>query len=112
MIMTIITIINTITSTITKIKITIDREIFAVKFFVHDLIRRKLNTRNIFCNVHQPIPILVAKVWQRNLHRLCEKFASEIFYWRKYPDLRYICNRSRVYANKTHDLISARKFVF
>ena len=31
--------------------------------------------------------------WWLNLvmkFRLCEKFANEIFYWRKYPDLRYI----------------------
>ena len=42
---------------------TIDREIFAVR----NLFRRKLNTRNILCNVHRSMPILVAKDWQRNL---------------------------------------------
>ena len=40
----------------------VDREIS-----VDDLFRRKLNTRNILRNVRRPIPILVAKVWQRNL---------------------------------------------
>ena len=43
-------------------------QIFAIKnFFVDDLFRQKLNTRNILCNVRRPIPILVAKIWQRNL---------------------------------------------
>ena len=37
------------------------------KFFIDDLFRRKLNTRNILCNVHWPIPILVTKVWRRKL---------------------------------------------
>ena len=47
---------------------TVDREIFVVssqrKF--RDL-QRKLNTRNILCNVCRPVPILVAKVWRRKL---------------------------------------------
>ena len=44
---------------------TVDREFFL--FFIDDLFRRKLNTQNILCNVCRPIPILVTKVWQRNL---------------------------------------------
>ena len=35
--------------------------------FVNNLFQRKLNTRNILCNICQPIPILVAKVWRRKL---------------------------------------------
>ena len=47
---------------------TIDRENFVVKiFFGDDLFQQKLNAQNILHNVHWPIPILVAKVWQRNL---------------------------------------------
>ena len=42
--------------------ITIGHEIF-----VNDLFRRKLNAQNILCNVHRPIPVLVAKVWRRKL---------------------------------------------
>ena len=38
---------------------TVDGEIF-----IDNLFRRKLSTQNIVCTVHQPIPILVAKVWQ------------------------------------------------
>ena len=33
----------------------------------HDLFWRKLNMRNILCNVCRPIPTLVAEVWRRNL---------------------------------------------
>ena len=43
--------------------VTVDREIFVVKIFMDNLFQRKLNTRNILCNVPRPIPILVAKVW-------------------------------------------------
>ena len=39
----------------------------SVKIFRHDLFRQKLMTPNILCNVCQPIPILVAKVWRQNL---------------------------------------------
>ena len=45
----------------------VDREIFVVKNFSSTIFWQKLNTRNILCNVCQPIPILVAEVWQRNL---------------------------------------------
>ena len=45
---------------------------------------------NIWCNVRRPIPILVAKVWRRNLDYVINQVTSEIFYRRKYPDLRYI----------------------
>ena len=38
-----------------------------LKTFRRQLLWEKLNTRNILHNVHQPIPILVAQVWQRNL---------------------------------------------
>ena len=41
---------------------TVDHEIFVVDFF-----QQKLNTQNILHNVCQPIPILVAKVWQQTL---------------------------------------------
>ena len=54
---------------------TIDREIFIVKkIFVDDHFQR-----NILCNVCQPMPILVAEVWQQKV-RLREQFTSGIFY--------------------------------
>ena len=37
------------------------------KIFIDDLFRWKLNTWNILRNIRGPIPILVAKVWWRNL---------------------------------------------
>ena len=45
----------------------ISRNFHRQNFFVNDLFLRKLNTPNILHNVHRPIPILVAKVWRRNL---------------------------------------------
>ena len=45
---------------------TVDHEIFTVKYFV-DLFQRKLNMQNILCDVRQPIPILITKVWRQNL---------------------------------------------
>ena len=46
----------------TEYQYTVDRVIF-----VDDLFRRKLNMWNILHNVRRSIPILVAKVWRRNL---------------------------------------------
>ena len=51
--------------------------------------RLTTNFYGILYNVCPPILILVAEVWRRNLDYK-KKFTSEIFYWRKYPDLRYV----------------------
>ena len=48
-------------STLRRLKTyTVDREIFAIKIFRRLLRRRKLNARNILCNVCRPIPSSVA----------------------------------------------------
>ena len=47
--------------------ITVDREIFIVKDFHQQTLPTKIKHAKYLCNVHRPIPILVAKVWQRNL---------------------------------------------
>ena len=43
------------------------RKFHRQKFFVDDLFPQKSNMLNILHNIRRPIPILVAKVWQRNL---------------------------------------------
>ena len=46
----------------------VDHKIFVVEVFSSiTFSNENLNTRNILCNVRQPILILVAKVWRRNL---------------------------------------------
>ena len=50
------------------VQCTVDREIFVVKNSLSTtFFWRKSITWNILCNVHQPILILVAKIWQRKL---------------------------------------------
>ena len=49
-------------------KNTVDREIFVIKIFSSTTFSdENLNMQNILCNIRRPIPILVAKIWQRNL---------------------------------------------
>ena len=49
-------------------KNTVDREIFVIKIFSSTTFSdENLNMRNILCNIRRPIPILVAKIWRRNL---------------------------------------------
>ena len=70
---------------------TVDHEIFAAKIsFVNDLFQWKLNTRNILCNVRQPIPILVTKVWQQNLD-YAKNLQAKYFTGENIPiNLRYV----------------------
>ena len=82
----------------------VDREIFAIKkIFVDDLSRRKLN-KWIFCMTCGYVLCTIAQCYTNNFFdlyqflslslamkiRLRENFTSEIFYLRKYPDIRYI----------------------
>ena len=46
---------------------TIDRKILPLKLFRRQSFPTKIKHAKYLCNVHQPIPILVAKVWRRNL---------------------------------------------
>ena len=60
--------------------------------------------QNILCNVCQPIPILVAEVWQRNLDYV-KNLQAKIFHRLKYPDLQYAYNMGKVacvYNSLTH----------
>ena len=82
---------------------TSDREIFGIKkIFVDNLSGRKLNILYVCACacVHIRMRVLATKI------RLCENFTSEIFYWRKYPDLRYVNKCVAMMVQDEEELLS------
>ena len=64
---------------------TVDCEIFAVKNILSTTFSNKNLTRKIFCVAFVDLYLF----WSlKSGDEICKNFASEIFYWRKYPNLQ------------------------
>jgi hypothetical protein len=67
---------------------TVDREIFVVKKFSSTIFPMKIKHREIFCARYLVHYVLRTLVYATKIG-LRENLISEIFYQRKFPDLRY-----------------------